>query len=63
MTSTNTTFSEEERIDAFAKALALVLRRIAGKSETEQNAVPDDLPEPIKKEAKNKNIAQNKKAK
>lgn len=47
-----TTFSEEERIDAFAKALALTLRRIAGKTEIGNSAIPDDLPKPIKKEAK-----------
>lgn len=58
---TKQTLSEQERINAFAKELALVLRRIAGKSEAEQNAVPNDLPEPITKEVKAKD--QNKKAK
>ena len=38
-------FSEKERIDAFAKALAVVLRRIAG---FDSNTIPKDLPKPVK---------------
>jgi len=42
--------SEKERIDAFSKALAAVLRRIAGQdSGNGRKSLPENLPKPVTK--------------
>ena len=48
MTTMN--LSEKERIDAFSKALAAVLRRIAGQdSGNGRKSLPENLPKPVTK--------------
>ena len=51
---TDNNFTEKERIDAFAKALAIVLRRIAGIDSKKTKTLPENLPKPSKdKETRN----------
>ncbi len=47
---TNNNFSEKERIDTFSKALAIVLRRIAGLDSEKTKTMPKNLPKLSKKQ-------------
>jgi hypothetical protein len=46
---TNNNFSEKERIDAFSKALAIILRRIAEQDSEQTKTLPKNLPKLSKK--------------
>jgi hypothetical protein len=39
-------YSDDERIEAFARALGIALRRILDSQQNENSARPDDLPVP-----------------
>lgn len=41
-------YSNDERIEAFARALGIALRRIVGNQQNENSTQPDDLPIPAK---------------
>ena len=45
----NNNFSEKERIDAFSKALAIILRRIAEQDSEQTKTFPENLPKLSKK--------------
>ena len=47
---TNNNFSEKERIDTFSKALAIVLRHIAGLDSEKTKTMPENLPKLSKKQ-------------